>query len=165
MKNAPSFDCIPNNMLELIAARFRALGEASRLKLVLAVGEGEKNVTELVRGTGLSQANVSKHLKTLTDAAIFFGNIADGPPRNQDGQTLGKIGCDQMAFLRQFDEERAIDNASTTAAKIATLSFVSRAKFMNIGCWKSLHQSFPTGLVFCERIQAAQKSNPKGNQA
>ena len=55
----------------LIAARFRALGEVSRLKLILATSDGEKNVTELIAVTGLSQANVSKHLKLLTDSGIL----------------------------------------------------------------------------------------------
>ena len=57
--------------IELIAARFHALGEVSRLKLIVAVGYGEKNVSQLVEATGLSQANVSRHLQTLTDAGIL----------------------------------------------------------------------------------------------
>ena len=57
--------------VKLMAARFRALGEVSRLKLIFAVGNGGKNVTELIAATGLSQANVSKHLKILTDSGIF----------------------------------------------------------------------------------------------
>ena len=54
-----------------MAARFRALGEVSRLKLIFAVGNGEKNVSQLIADTGLSQANASKHLKILTDSGIF----------------------------------------------------------------------------------------------
>ena len=38
--------------LEFVAARFRVLSEASRLKLILALEEGEKNVTGLVETTG-----------------------------------------------------------------------------------------------------------------
>lgn len=71
MKKTASFDGIPPRGLELMAARFRALGEASRLKLLLAVRQGEKNVTELIAATGLNQANVSKHLKILADANIL----------------------------------------------------------------------------------------------
>ena len=54
-----------------MAAKFRALGEVSRLKLIFAAGKGEKNVTQLIAATGLSQANVSKHLKILTDSGIL----------------------------------------------------------------------------------------------
>lgn len=57
--------------LEMIAARFRVLSEASRLRLILALEDGEKNVTALVKSTGLTQANVSRQLQTLTDAGIL----------------------------------------------------------------------------------------------
>jgi len=58
--------------LELIAARFRALGEPNRLKLVMALQQGEKNVSGLVAETSLGQANVSRHLHTLTAAGILY---------------------------------------------------------------------------------------------
>ena len=64
--------------LEFVAARFRVLSEASRLKLILALEEGEKNVTGLVETTGLTQANVSRHLQTLTGAGIL-GRRKEGP--------------------------------------------------------------------------------------
>lgn len=57
--------------LEFIAARFRVLGEPSRLKLIAALEAGEKSVSELVGATGLSQANASRHLQTLTDSGIL----------------------------------------------------------------------------------------------
>lgn len=63
---------LPPRALELIASRFRVLGEASRLKLISALQAGEKNVGELVAATGLNQANVSRHLQSLTDAGILF---------------------------------------------------------------------------------------------
>lgn len=62
---------LPPQALELIAARFRVLGESSRLKLINALQAGDKNVTELVEATGLNQANVSRHLQSLTDAGIL----------------------------------------------------------------------------------------------
>jgi ArsR family transcriptional regulator len=57
--------------IEFIAARFRVLGEASRLKLIVALEGGEKSVGELVEATGLTQANVSRHLQTLTGAGVL----------------------------------------------------------------------------------------------
>ncbi len=57
--------------LEFVAARFRVLSEASRLKLLVALEGGEKNVGELVEATGLTQANVSRHLQTLTIGGIL----------------------------------------------------------------------------------------------
>ncbi len=57
--------------LELIAARFRVLGEPSRLKLIRALEQGEKSVTELMAATGLTQANTSRHLQSLTQAGVL----------------------------------------------------------------------------------------------
>ncbi|HYR06568.1 MAG TPA: metalloregulator ArsR/SmtB family transcription factor [Longimicrobium sp.] len=52
-------------LLDLIAERFKTLGETARLRLLNVLREGEKTVTELVEATGLGQANVSKHLQLL----------------------------------------------------------------------------------------------------
>jgi DNA-binding transcriptional ArsR family regulator len=57
--------------LELVAARFRVLGEPNRLRLIAALEQGEKNVSELVAETELTQANVSRHLQTLTEAGLL----------------------------------------------------------------------------------------------
>lgn len=53
------------NMLELIAARFKALAEPARLQILQCLRGGERTVTELVDETGMGQANVSKHLRQL----------------------------------------------------------------------------------------------------
>jgi len=52
-------------VLELIAARFKALAEPARLQLLQCLRGGERTVTELVNETGFGQANVSKHLQQL----------------------------------------------------------------------------------------------------
>ena len=57
--------------LELIAARFKMLGEPMRLKLIIALESGERNVTQLVEATGSTQANISRHLTSLTDSGIL----------------------------------------------------------------------------------------------
>lgn len=62
---------------ESVAARFRALGEVSRLQLVQALQSGEKNVTDLVELTGLSQPNVSRHLAVLVTTGLV-GRRKDG---------------------------------------------------------------------------------------
>ena len=51
--------------LELVAERFRVLGDPVRLRLLQALEPGEKSVAELVEATGASQANVSKHLQLI----------------------------------------------------------------------------------------------------
>lgn len=52
-------------LLELVAERFKALGEPARLQILNQLRDGEMTVTELVDATGLGQANVSKHLALL----------------------------------------------------------------------------------------------------
>jgi ArsR family transcriptional regulator len=52
-------------LLEIIAGRFKALGEPARLQILNALRDGDRTVSELVEETGLGQANVSKHLQLL----------------------------------------------------------------------------------------------------
>ncbi len=58
-------------LLELIAARFRLLGEPVRLKILAALATGERNVGELVRLWGAGQPNVSKHLAALAQGGLI----------------------------------------------------------------------------------------------
>ncbi len=57
--------------LELVARRFAVLAEPMRLRLIQALFEGEKNVNALVGQTGGTQANISRHLQTLTQAHVL----------------------------------------------------------------------------------------------
>lgn len=68
MKNAR---WLSDGAIELIARRFSALAEPMRLKLVHALFAGEKSVNALVEETGGTQANVSRHLQTLTQAHVL----------------------------------------------------------------------------------------------
>ena len=91
-----SFQNLTGEAIELMAAKFRALGEISRLKLIFAAGKDAKNVTELIAATGLSQANVSKHLRILTDAGLLIrrkkGIFVLYSTSNSDVFKLFKIG-------------------------------------------------------------------------
>ena len=53
---------IPERLAELMADRFRALAEPTRLRLLDSLRGGEATVGELVEAIGSSQQNVSKHL-------------------------------------------------------------------------------------------------------
>ncbi len=61
---------VSDEALALIASWFRTLAEPSRLKILRSLEEGEKNITELVTATGLTQANVSRHVQSLVDAGM-----------------------------------------------------------------------------------------------
>ena len=56
--------------LELVAQRFRALGDATRLALLQALFDGERTVQELCALCGASQANTSKHLALLLEQGL-----------------------------------------------------------------------------------------------
>jgi len=66
--------------LEMVAARFRAMGEPLRLRILQELEQGEQSVSVLVEKVGSTQPNVSKHLKVLHDAGLLRrrqqGNIA-----------------------------------------------------------------------------------------
>jgi DNA-binding transcriptional ArsR family regulator len=55
---------------EAIAERFRLLGEPMRLRILMALRQGELTVTDLVNATGGNQANISRHLNTLRTSAV-----------------------------------------------------------------------------------------------
>jgi DNA-binding transcriptional ArsR family regulator len=52
-------------LFDPVAERFRALGEPARLRILNALRNREAAVGELVEATGLTQANLSKHLQML----------------------------------------------------------------------------------------------------
>lgn len=56
--------------LELIAQRFRALADPTRLALLQAMFEGDRTVQDLCAVTGASQANASKHLGLLLEQGL-----------------------------------------------------------------------------------------------
>ena len=88
------------DLLELVAGRFRALAEPTRLSILHALGPGERTVTELVESTGLGQGNLSKHLQQLyscgfvnrrREGLFVYYSLAD-----KDVLTLCEIMCDRL---------------------------------------------------------------------
>ncbi|MBF2019758.1 MAG: winged helix-turn-helix transcriptional regulator [Hydrococcus sp. C42_A2020_068] len=55
---------------ESLAERFKILSEPTRLQILSAICQGEYNVNDICRRTGLRQANVSKHLHLLKRAGV-----------------------------------------------------------------------------------------------
>ncbi len=54
-----------------VAEYFKVLSEISRLQIISCLKSGAMNVSEIGAVTGLGQANLSKHLKLLTQAGIL----------------------------------------------------------------------------------------------
>jgi len=61
---------LPEPLVELIAERFRVLGEPMRIRLLDALREAPATVQELQEATGASQQNVSKHLGVLLRSGL-----------------------------------------------------------------------------------------------
>jgi len=76
--------------LELVAARFRAMGEPLRLRILQQLEEGERSVSALAEGVVSTQPNVSKHLRVLQDAGLV--------KRRQQGTSVYYSIADAMVF-------------------------------------------------------------------
>jgi len=66
--------------LDLLAGRFKLLGEPMRLKILQSVCHEPRTVNDIVQATGSTQANVSKHLALLATGGIL--------ERKKDGQCV-----------------------------------------------------------------------------
>ena len=101
---------IPAPLVDLIARRFRAIGEPMRIRLLDRLREGEATVAELTEALGASQQNLSKHLSVLAEAGIVA--------RRKDGNRVHYwIGdesvlaiCEEVcgSVQRQLDELQQI---------------------------------------------------------
>lgn len=77
-------------MVDLIARRFRMLGEPYRLRMLQELESGERTVGELVAALDGNQSNVSKHLQILHDAGLVS--------RRRDGVSIVYSISDPMVF-------------------------------------------------------------------
>lgn len=61
---------LPDTLVELIAQRFRALGEPNRIRILERLRTSPRTVQELADELGSTQQNVSKHLGLLLSLGI-----------------------------------------------------------------------------------------------
>ena len=73
-----------------VSAFFAVLAEPSRLRIMYALCEGEKSVSEVIEFSKSSQANVSRHLGTLHQAGILA--------RRKVGTTVYYSICDDATL-------------------------------------------------------------------
>ncbi|HUZ15963.1 MAG TPA: metalloregulator ArsR/SmtB family transcription factor [Gaiellaceae bacterium] len=62
---------LPPELAELIARRFRVLGDPLRVRLLDQLRDEELSVSALAEQLGAGQQNVSKHLTVLADAGML----------------------------------------------------------------------------------------------
>ena len=97
---------LPEPIVELVAQRFRVIGEPMRIRILDRLRDGEATVAALTEHLATSQQNVSKHLGVLHQAGILS--------RRKDGtSTLYAIAdesvlalCEQVCggLQRQFSD-------------------------------------------------------------
>jgi DNA-binding transcriptional ArsR family regulator len=101
---------LPEPLVEVIARRFRVLGEPTRITLLDLLRDGEASVHELTAATGASQQNVSKHLGVLLEAGIVGrrkeGTLSLYRIADDDVFELCEIVCGSLQ--RQLAELRAL---------------------------------------------------------
>jgi DNA-binding transcriptional ArsR family regulator len=81
---------LPDPLVDLVAQRFRVIGEPMRIKLLDCLRDGEATVNELTESVGSSQQNVSKHLGVLHQAGILS--------RTKHGTTVRYAIADESVF-------------------------------------------------------------------
>ena len=97
---------LPAPLVELIAERFRVLGEPMRIRLLDALREAPATVQDLQRATGASQQSVSKHLGLL----LRSGLVSRSKEGNFSLYAIADEGvfelCEQVCggLRRQLDE-------------------------------------------------------------
>ncbi|SHK84621.1 ArsR/SmtB family transcription factor [Rhodothermus profundi] len=91
--------------LALKAKLFRGLADPARLSLLEALRAGPQTVTALVQATGLSQPNVSNHLRCLLDCGLVH--------RSRQGRfTIYQLSDPRIAELLQLAEQVLADIAA-----------------------------------------------------
>lgn len=81
---------LSDKMMELVARRFRLLGDPSRLRILQSLEPGEKSVGAITMEVAGSQPTVSKHLQALTEAGIL--------DRRRDGNSVLYSIADPLIF-------------------------------------------------------------------
>jgi len=81
---------LPEPLIDLVAQRFRVLGEPMRIKLLDRLREGDATVGELQDALRASQQNVSKHLGVLHSAGMVT--------RTKDGNHIRYSISDPSVF-------------------------------------------------------------------
>jgi DNA-binding transcriptional ArsR family regulator len=106
---------LPDDLVELIARRFRVLSEPMRIKLLDLLREGGATVAELQEATGSSQQNVSKHLGVLLQSGIVARRKEGNFARYEISDDSVFALCDQVCggLRRQLEEIEALLEGGT----------------------------------------------------
>jgi DNA-binding transcriptional ArsR family regulator len=101
---------LPEPLVELVAQRFRVLGEPMRIKLLDRLREGDATVGELQQSLGASQQNISKHLGILHSAGMVSRTKEGNHARYSIADPSVFALCEQVCggVRRQVEDLEAI---------------------------------------------------------
>jgi DNA-binding transcriptional ArsR family regulator len=102
---------LPEDLADLIARRFRVLGDPLRVRMLDVLRDGELSVNELAERLDAGQQNVSKHLGVLADARIVSR-------RKQGNHVYYRIADDGVLALCEDVCGSLRDQLSTLAALV-----------------------------------------------
>lgn len=107
----------PTRALDLQAKLFRGFADPSRLAILDALRAGPLHVGAIVAATGLSQSNVSNHLRCLSECGLVWaeprgrfvdyrlGDTRVGELLRLAEELLGGVACGVDACGRYEDDE------------------------------------------------------------
>jgi DNA-binding transcriptional ArsR family regulator len=93
----------------MVAKFFRALGDATRLRLLEFLLDAEHTVTECVQHVGLSQGRVSSHLACLADCGYVQA-------RRSGRHAFYRVSDPRVAEMVLLAHALAADNTAALAA-------------------------------------------------
>lgn len=90
---------------------FKALSAATRLEILVCLGEGEKNINELGGVLGMSQPTITKHVQQLEQAGLI---ICEYMPGQQGMQKRCRLAYDRMhiTFENTRDPDLKVEEVS-----------------------------------------------------
>jgi DNA-binding transcriptional ArsR family regulator len=101
---------LPDDLVELIARRFRVLSEPMRIKLLDRLRDGGATVADLQEATGASQQNISKHLGVLLQSGLVVRRKEGNFSRYEIADDSVFELCEQVCggLRRQLEEIEAL---------------------------------------------------------
>jgi ArsR family transcriptional regulator len=113
--------------MDRIVAMLRAVGEATRLRIIALLARGELTVSELVQILGQSQPRVSRHLKLMAEAGVverlpegawvFYRLVDEDPDARRIAEAaVASLPKDDVVLRRDIERLEAVKTARAEAA-------------------------------------------------
>lgn len=105
----------------------KAIGEPTRMRLLILLSQGDLTVSDLTDILGQSQPRISRHLKLLADAGLieryqegawaYFRSIKEGQNANLLRHVVNSVSRDDKVLSRDHERLVAVKDARATKAQ------------------------------------------------